>query len=229
MRMAVLIAVSVLLAGCSQSVGGNAERIEPITPSPGATSTTSPTSPTTTSKPPAQPPAAGAPISAVVAFVEAGDEADPADYHVATREDVTTDLGEDVAFVTPSGKTNCMTDSKYSDGALACLVELINPPPRPGDAYGEWKGGWVDFDGTSLAVGSVHGDPGRFAAGLGPELPYGQSLAFGDYRCRSDPAGLFCVNYAHQSGVKFSDAGIEPFGCLKPVSAPPQIGQMFTC
>ena len=101
-----------------------------------------------------------------------------------------------------------MTDSKSSAGALACLVDLKDPPPRPDDAYGEWKGGWIDYDGTSVRVGSVHGDPGRFTAGTGPELPYGQSLAFGDYRCRADPAGLFCVNYAHQSAARFSDAGV---------------------
>jgi hypothetical protein len=104
-----------------------------------------------------------------------------------------------------------MTDSKYSAGALACLVDLKNPPPRPEDAYGEWKGGWIDYDGTSVRVGSVHGDPGRFSAGSGPELPFGQSLAFGDFRCRSDQAGLFCVNYAHQSAAQFSDAGVQPF------------------
>ena len=110
----------------------------------------------------------------VIAWIEAGDTVDAAEYHVATRDGTTTDLGEDIAFITPSGKTNCMTDSRDSDGALACLVDLADPPPRPEDAYGEWKGGWVDFDGTSVAVGSVHGDPGRFTAGTGPELPYGR-------------------------------------------------------
>lgn len=168
-------------------------------------------------------------MSAVIAWVEAGAPADPGRYHSASRDGDTTDLGQDVAFVTPSGKTNCMTDSKNSSGALACLVNLTNPPPRPDDVYGEWKGGWVDYDGTSLQVGSVHGDPGRFAAGTGPELPYGQSLAFGDYRCRSDQSGLFCVNYAHQTAARFSDQGVQPFGCLQPATAPPQVGQMFKC
>ena len=157
----------------------------------------------------------------MIAWIEAGEPADAAEFHSATRDGATTQLGDDVAFTTPSGKSNCMTDSKYSGGALACLVDLTNPPPRPADAYGEWKGGWVDFDGTSVHVGSAHGDPGRFAAGTGPELPYGQSLAFGDYRCRSDQAGLFCVNYAHQSAARFSDAGVQPFGCLQPATAPP--------
>jgi hypothetical protein len=122
-----------------------------------------------------------------------------------------------------------MTDSRYAGDALACLVELTNPPPRPADVYGEWKGGWVDFTGPTLDVGSAHGDPGRFSRGTGPELPYGQSLTFGDYRCRADQAGLFCVNYAHQSAVRFSDAGVEPFGCLQKVSPPPDIGEKFSC
>lgn len=222
--MAVLIA-SVLVAGCSTTTGGQAERIEPIPPSPSASSPT----PTTTKPKPTAPPAPGAPIGDVVAWVEAGEPADTDRYHAAMREGQTTDLGEDVAFTTPSGKTSCMTDSQYADGVLACLVDLVDPPPRPADAYGEWKGGWVDYDGTSVIVGSVHGDPGRFTAGEGPELPYGQALSFGDYRCRTDTVGLFCVNYAYQSAVKFSDAGIEPFGCLQSVTAPPQTGEKFSC
>ncbi len=179
--------------------------------------------------PPAQPPAPGAPMSAVIAWIEAGAPADPGRYHSASRDGDATDLGQDVAFVTPSTKTNCMTDAQNSSGALACLVDLANPPPRPDDVYGEWKPGWIDFDGTSVQIGSVHGDPGRFAAGTGAELPYGQSLAFGDYRCRSDQSGLFCVNYAHQSAVRISDQGVQPFGCLQPATAPPQVGQLFKC
>jgi len=97
-----------------------------------APSTSSPTSTT-----PARPPGEGAPIGDVVAWVEAGKPADPGSYHSATRGEDTSQLGDDVAFVTPSGKANCMTDSKYSEGALACLVDLTNPPPRPDDAYGE--------------------------------------------------------------------------------------------
>jgi hypothetical protein len=226
MRVAGLIAVSLLIAGCSQSTGGDAERITPIPPDPHHSSAT--TTPST-SKKPTQPPAAGAPVADVIAWIEAGQTADSADYHVASRDGETTQLGDDVAFVTPSGKTNCMTDTKYSAGALACLVDLVNPPPRPDDAYGEWKGGWVDYDGKSVAVGSVHGDPGQFSQGSGPQLPYGQALAFGDYRCRADPVGLFCANLANDTAVKYSDAGIEPFGCLEPATAPPLIGKMFSC
>jgi hypothetical protein len=229
MRIAGLIAASVLVAGCSHSVGGDGERTSPSSIVPPSTTRAAPSTTSPTSTAPARPPGEGAPIADVIAWVEAGAPADPRSYHSATRGGETTELGEDVAFVTPSGKANCMTDWKYSVGALACLVDLTNPPPRPDDAYGEWKSGWIDYDGTSVQVGSVHGDPGRFTAGSGPELPYGKSLAFGDFRCRSDQAGLFCVNYAHQSAARFSDAGVEPFGCLQPATAPPQIGQMFSC
>lgn len=165
-------------------------------------------------------------MSDVIGWVEAGSPADVSPYHSATRDGDVTSLGDDVAFATPSRKTICVTDSVHRAGALTCLVDLADPPPRPPDAYGEWKGGWADFDGTSLSVGSVRGDPGPFATGAGPELPYGRSLAFGEYRCRS---GLYCVNYAHQSAARYSDGGVVPFGCLRPVTAPPQIGEMFRC
>jgi hypothetical protein len=225
MRVAGLIAILVLVAGCSSATDGGAERITPIPPNTSRPSSTS--SPTTTT--PTKPPAPGAPAADVIAWIGAGDTVDSAEYHVAAREGVTTDLGEDVAFTTPSGKNNCMTDSKDSGGALACLVDLADPPPRPADAYGEWKGGWVDFDGNSVAVGSVHGDPGRFSAGTGPELPYGRALGFGDYQCRADPVGLFCANRTYNTAVRFSDEGIETFGCLQQATAPPQIGELFSC
>jgi hypothetical protein len=226
MRVAWLISILLLVAGCSSSTDGEAERITPIPPN-----SSRPSSSTTTpsTKAPTKPPDPGAPVAEVTAWIEAGKTVDAAQYHVAMREGVTTDLGEDVAFVTPSGKTNCMTDSKYSGGALACLVELTDPPPRPAAAYGEWKGGWVDFDGNTVDVGSVHGDPGRFTAGTGPQLPYGQAIGFGDYQCRVDPVGLYCANRAHNTAVRFSDAGIEPFGCLQRVTAPPDIGEKFSC
>jgi len=207
-------------------VDGEAERITPIPPASGSASPTSTTSATAV---PDEPPAPGTPIASVIAWIDDGATADSAEFHVATRDGTTTDLGADVAFSTPSGKTRCITDATHRAGALACLVDLLNPPPRPQDAYGEWKGGWVDYDGSSVAVGSVHGDPGPFTAGFGPQLPYGQVLAFGDFRCRSDPAGLFCANESAQTAVKYSDAGVETFGCLQPVSAPPMIGEMFRC
>jgi hypothetical protein len=233
MRIAVLIAASVLVGGCSSGVGGHAEQAQPSSTAP--SSATVPTPRTTqkaqpTPTPPAKPPVAGAPIADVIAFVEAGRPADTdTSFHSATRDGATTDLGDDTAFTTPSGKTQCMTDSKNFGGALACLVDLAIPPLQPPDVYGQWKGGWVDFEGPSIEIGSVHGDPGRFGQGKGPALAYGDAIAFGDYRCRSDPAGVFCVNYANRSGAQFSDGGIVPFGCLQKVASPPEIGEKYSC
>jgi hypothetical protein len=227
MRIAVLIAASVLVGGCS--LGGDAERAEPSPSTSASTTASTPRTTSPTSTPVAGPPAAGAHVSDVIAFIESGQRADPAKYHSAIRDGATTELGDDIAFTTPAGTANCMTDGQYSGGALACLVDLTNPPPQPADVYGQWKGNWVDFAGPSVEVGSAHGDPGRFTRGTGPELPYGQALSFGDYRCRADPTGLFCVNYAHQSAVRFSDAGVEPYGCLQKVTPPADIGEKFSC
>jgi hypothetical protein len=215
MRIAVLVAASLVVAGCSHTVGGHSEQ----------------TQTTLGSKPPAASaaPVAGAAISDVIAWIEAAHPADPGRYHTATRDGASTQLGSDIALTATGGKVSCMTDSKHTGGAVACLVQLTNPPPRPDTAYGEWKGGWVDFDGTNLQVGSARADPGPFINGNGPELANGDSLSFGDYRCRADQAGLFCVNYAHQSAVRFATAGIQPFGCLRSVPAPDGVGIAFSC
>ena len=49
------------------------------------------------------PPAAGAQISDVIAWIEAGHPADPARYHSATRDGVTTQLGNDITLSSASG------------------------------------------------------------------------------------------------------------------------------
>lgn len=165
----------------------------------------------------------------MIAWVQAGPPADVSGFHTATRDDETTDLGEGVAFVTPSGETQCRTDPGMTAGALACLVGLADPPAQPDGVFGHWVGNWVDFDGASAQVGSVHGDPGPFTVGLGPELSYGSSLRFGDYQCRTDPVALFCVNFARQSALRLSDAGVVPFGCLQEVPAPSDVGLRFEC
>lgn len=164
----------------------------------------------------------------VIAWIEAGRPADPATYASVTLDGVSMPLEGGVAFTTPGTEANCVTN-KYQNGALACLVKLTNPPPRPPDFPTAWKNNWVDFYGTSVDVGSPHGDPGPFAEGTGAELPAGASLAFGDYRCRADAAGLFCVDYAHQTGVKLAASGVEGFGCLQKATPPPEIGQRLSC
>jgi hypothetical protein len=233
MRVVVLttaITATLLLAGCSASGGGQAVQGSKLTPTVRAPAPSTTPSPSATSSPrttTTAAPAANAPIPAVTAWLDAAKPVDTGGFHTATRDGVATQLGTGLAFVTPSGKTQCMTDSA-NGGALACLVDLTHPPARPSDSYGKWIGGWVDFDGTSLQVGSSHADPGRFALGTGARLDYGTSLRFGDYQCRSDPAGLVCVNYAHQTGVRMADAGTEPLGCLQKVSDP-TVGLKYTC
>ena len=222
MRITALLAASLLVAGCSHTVGGQSQQTQT---SSGASTTPS------GSKPPAPSaaPAAGAPISEVTAWIEVGHPADPGHYHSAIREGATTPLGDDIAFTAVTGKVSCMTDSKHTGGALVCLVKLTNPPPAPPMSYGEWQGGWVNFDGVNLQVGSSRADPGPFVNGNGSELANGDSLSFGDYRCRADQTGLYCVNYAHQSAARLSPAGIEPFGCLRSGPAPDGVGTAFTC
>jgi hypothetical protein len=231
MRIVVLTAALLLVAGCSSSADEQAAQIRPLTPLPSKSSSTPSSAPkaTVTSSVPSNPPASGAAIAGVTSWVEAGRPVETEGFHTATRDGVETQLGDDVAFVTTSGNSKCMTDSQNSDGALACLVNLKDEPPRPTGVEGQWIGGWVDFDGTSAQVGSLHGDPGRFTAGYGPELAYAHTLKFGDYQCRSDETGLYCVNFAHQSAVRLSDAGVETFGCLQRTDAPADVGIKFEC
>ena len=226
---ALAVMALVLVAGCSDSGGGRPQTSAGSSAPP--TRNTSP-APTSAKTPPQQPPpAAGAAIADVVSWVAAGEPADPTEFHSATRDGSVTELqNNDVAFTSPADKTSCMTDSMFSKGDLACLVlEPRNPPPVPAETYGQWAPGWIEFDGPTVTVGGVHGDPGRFIYGDGPELPYGKSLKFGDYQCRSDQTALYCVNNAHQSGAKISQAGVETFGCLRSVPPPADIGLKFSC
>lgn len=222
--MVVVFAASALLAaGCSGDSGqARHTQLTPITPSRTATTTSA------TSTTPSAAPAAGVPIAEVIKWVAAAGPVDAAQYHVALRPGSTVQLGDDIAFTTPSG-TTCMTDAKHGTPGLACLVDLTDPPPQPPDVYGVWKGGWVDFDGAGVQVGSAHGDPGRFSNGQGPELPYDRSLSFGDYRCRTDETALFCVNYAHQSAVRFSAGGIDTYACARQLTPPAGIGVQYVC
>jgi hypothetical protein len=223
---AVLIAASALVAGCTHVESGQPQRVQPIPSLTPTTAQSAPPSTTSTSSSTAAP-SPQTPLADVINWIEAGQAVDPAAYHAATRDGEVTPLGSDVAFLT-GDKSMCATDGAHGHG-LACLVKLTAAPPRPANAYGVWKGGWVDYDGTSVEVGSLHGDPGRFALGAGRELPDGSALAFGDYRCRTDAAGLFCANYAHQSAVGFAPSGITTYGCLQSVTPPPEIGLKFSC
>lgn len=232
MRTALIIAASALMAGCSSGTVDDAESISALTtPSTTRTTSTVAAKPSTSTSRPSAPrtaPVAGTAIADVVAWIEAGTPADAGGYRTMTRDGASTPLGDGVAFTTAGTEANCVTN-EYRDGALACLIALTDPPPRPPGIETAWKDNWVDFDGTSVDVGSLHGDPGPFGNGTGAELPEGQTLAFDDYRCRADAAGLFCVDYAHQTAVGLSTNGVEAFGCLQKTTPPADIGIRFAC
>ena len=236
MRIALVVAASVLVAGCSTVPAGKpgTSELTPMTRSQAAAPTAS--SPAAAPSRTAAPskaasisaPPAGESAATAIAWVEAGPPADDAEFRVALRGSSSTPLGEDTAFTTPSG-ISCMTDTKRDSGGLACLVDLVDPPAQPADVYGAWKGGWVDFDGAGVRVGSAHGDPGRFAVGRGAPLPQGNSLSFGDFRCRADVTTLVCVDYARKTGVRYSDDGIETYGCTRQTPPPAGVGVQYTC
>lgn len=232
MRIAQLIAMSALVAGCSSVTDGTAEHAAQTPISPPSTTSTALKPPATASVGPSlgpsSPPAPAAPIADVIRWIEAGTPADAAAYRSMTRDGEVTTLDDGVAFTTAGAVANCVTDP-YHDGALACLLKLTDPPPRPPGIETAWKDNWVDFAGAGVDVGSPHGDPGPFIAGTGAELPPGHTLAFGDYRCRSDAAGLYCVDYAHQTAVGLAAAGVQPFGCLTKVTPPADVGLRFGC
>ena len=217
-RIALLIAASLLIAGCSSAPTG-----QPKHTGSSATSTAVVSSPG--AAPPAAPTAGGS-ISDITTWIEAGHPVDAASYHSATRDGVRTELGGDIAF--SADTLACMTQAQHT-GTLVCLIDLAKPPPPPPTIYGAWKGGWVEYDGTNLQVGSAHADPGPFLTGNGAALAQGDSLSFGDFRCRSGQSGVFCVNYAHRSAVRLAGSGIDTFGCLRPVPAPDGVGERFSC
>ncbi|MFI9509556.1 hypothetical protein [Nocardia sp. NPDC052566] len=223
MRIATLAALVLLTAGCAagtdHSSHGTSGSTPPVTSQPAVS----------TSAQAKAAPAPGAPIAEVVAWIKAGSPA-AGDFHTARQDSgASTDLGEDTAFSSPSGKITCTTYLQYYTG-MSCIVALKNPPPKPADTIGNWVGGWVYYDRAEMTVGSPHGDPGPFIRGRGPELSYGNRLAFGDYSCRMDSTGLYCVDPTAKSGVRMSDAGIVPFGCFQKQANPRDtVGEAYAC
>ncbi|MBI5734271.1 MAG: hypothetical protein HY997_00270 [Mycolicibacterium neoaurum] len=229
MRLVLLMVASALVAGCSQTLDSQSSTARtPLTvPAPSATSGAWP-SPATTSAATSPPTiAAGAAIDDVISRVEAGTPAAPEDFGSMSRDGAITALDGGVAFSTDT--VSCVSTPKYRDAMLSCLVDLTNPPPRPPDVFTVWKGNWVDFDGSSVEIGSPHGDPGPFVDGEGAALPAGSSIAFGDFRCRADADAVLCVNYAERSAVQLGADGVDGFGCLAESDAPPGIGVRLSC
>lgn len=219
MRIAALTALLLLVAGCSTTTG-QPQPAPSAAPAPSSAAASAPSS--------SRVPVSGADFAEVLAWVRAGHAADPSQFRTAKAQDGTvTTLKNDVAFTSPTGKIKCTTDFDDSVKGLSCLVELKNPPQKPaGESEGEFIPGWIYYTGTQATVGSMHGDPGPFVRGYGNQLPYGTHVAAGDYTCRMDSAGVFCVDGATKSGIRVSDAGVVPFGCLRKQSAPQDVGDV---
>jgi len=111
---------------------------------------------------------------------------------------------------------------------VSCLIPLGDAPPRPAGLQGQWIGNWVDLTAGAVSVGGLHGDPGVFNQGRGRPLPYGQQLAFGDYQCRSDPAGLYCVNRPNHWAVLLGRT-LVTFGCTVATDHPRWTGRLYDC
>jgi len=176
-------------------------------------------------------PVRGAAFADVIAWVQAGHAADAGQFRTAKAQDGTvTPLPGDVAFTSPTGKIKCTTDSEDSLPDMSCLVDLKNPPQKSnGSAMGEFIPGWIDYSGRQATVGSLHGDPGPFVRGYGNQLPYGSRISTGNYTCRIDTAGLFCVDRSARTGIQMSDAGVVPFGCLDRQAPTQDVGERYAC
>src|SRR5690625_7887809 len=109
MRLVVLVAVVALLAGCSQTITGQPEETTATTTSSVAAES-SPV-PSTTRADPAEPPSAGAPVAAVIAWVETGRRVDTAAFHTASSGEVTHARDEYIAvsFCPIQFLTSCTT------------------------------------------------------------------------------------------------------------------------
>jgi hypothetical protein len=158
---------------------------------------------------------------------------DPNAFRAVSRDGTITTLPDpaDVAFRPPgpyddNNVAGCVTEFSYRP-ALVCIPPLTNPPKKP-DAPGQWIGSWVTFDGAKITIGSFHGDPGPFNDGSGKPLNYGDTITFGDYQCRSDPSGMYCMSRSHQSGLAMSGT-LTTYGCVKLPIHPEGVGEQFTC
>ncbi|MGL6236206.1 MAG: hypothetical protein ACRC20_12775 [Segniliparus sp.] len=245
-RIAAVLAATAL-AGCGGPSDEQPQTLtvtSVITPESAPSASSSPSSaPSAGEAPTGKAPGKDSAFGDVVAWIEAGQAADPGPYQAATGPDAagtaatatttTQNLGGDVAFRSPSKKLRCFglaaNSTAYSPAGLHCLANLANPPPRPKEV-GHWVGGWVSYDRTTASVGSFHGDPGPFLAGDGPELPYGQKISFGQGGeqtvCRMDQTGLWCADKAKGAAILVNDQGVVPYGCLKQI--PPKEGEGFS-
>ncbi|ORB59684.1 hypothetical protein BST43_06770 [Mycobacteroides saopaulense] len=229
MRVWSVLCLIFLVAGCAS----HTRQGTPTSSGASSVSTLSQTPPTTPTTSSAPAPGPGASVESVTRWIEAGDPVDPEEFRTVDQDGVPSQLSDgEVAFREPGDLGprvigGCITAFKYK-APLSCLPGIRNAPPRPRDLPGEWIAGWVNFDGASVTLGSLHGDPGPFTAGVGLPLEYGKRLKFADYQCRSDAKGLYCVNYPHHSAVRLGDE-LVVFGCTKRAIPPRGIGVQYDC
>lgn len=169
-------------------------------------------------------------MNALAAWINEGIADDPANFHDTLLDGVPTPLSSegDVAFRQPGtvrGRESLGCIS--SKGMLTCMPPLSSPVRKPTKVVDHWVGNWMEFDGSTITVGGIHGDPGVFIDGSGKPLAFGHTLAFGDYKCRSDLTGMYCVNLPKRTGFRFSNT-ITPYGCTQ-VEVPRGSGAKFKC
>lgn len=211
MRVAGVILAALIAVGCARSIPG----VPQVAPAP---------------------PGAGAAVDEVIAWVEAGNPANRDDFdETEASGGAPTPLGSDVAFRSPRDLPDrtldgCITHDGHGSAGrkLSCLTGLSKPPEKPDGVQGQWIGNWVNFDGSTVTVGGLHGDPGPFIQGRGKPLPYGDRLRFGDYQCRSEPGGIYCVNYPHHSAVLLGET-VVVFGCRQQPDHPRSVGEQYDC
>ncbi|WP_078322305.1 hypothetical protein [Mycobacteroides chelonae] len=228
MRVWSVLCLIFLVAGC---VAHTQQQAPTSSTSPSASAPS--TAPATTTSTATTAPGPEASVESVTRWIEAGAPVDAEEFRTVDQDGAPSQLSEgEVAFRSPGELGpriigGCITAFKYKM-PLSCLPGIHNAPPRPPDLPGQWISGWVSFDGATVTVGSLHGDPGPFSEGVGLPLEHGKRLKFGDYQCRSDLKGLYCVNYPHHSAIRMSDE-LEVYGCTRRATPPRGIGVQYDC
>lgn len=238
-RLMVLVSVFALLTGCASPVAQKTSETSSATSTSASGTSSATTVVTSTSAPKpttagGPPPGPGASAAAVISWIEAAAPADAANFQNVDLDGTVTKLdGDDVAFRLPGDVPNrtltgCIS-YKWTEPQFSCLGGVSNPPSKPPGIEGEWISSWVDFDGKTVDIGSLHGDPGAFNNGNGKPLDYGTRIKFGDYQCRSDPSGMYCANYPHQSAIRLWGKSFIAYGCVKVKTPPHGTGEQFDC
>jgi hypothetical protein len=110
-----------------------------------------------------------------------------------------------VFFHSPSGNIRCVIAAKVY---TRCDITRRDwrPPPKPRSCEFDW--------GNTLEVG-LRGR-GRFgcvsdAVEAGRELPYGEAISRGRFRCRSKRSGMRCTNTRNGHGFALSRERVRRF------------------